>query len=78
MLKKSGVNPPAPFVEEARPRGKGIPSNPPQASTRTGGSSAGVILTEARPAKEHGSTFRAPRSDSEGGPMEKGYTKVGM
>ena len=77
MLKKSTANDAAPFVSEAHGGGKGIPGNPPQAAARSGNSSAGVILTEAKGAKHH-ATFRAPRTSDEGGPMEKGYTKVSL
>lgn len=77
MHKKSTVNPPAPFVSEGKPRGKGIPGNPPQAKARSGASKAGVILTEAKPSKG-GSTFRAPRGGGDGSSLEKGYTKVSL
>ncbi len=74
-LKKSTVNPTQPLVDEAKPRGKGMPPQPPQAAAKTGASKAGVILTEARPGKTS-STFTAPRKSGGGSPTDTGYTKL--
>lgn len=76
MLKKSMVNRVQPHVADAKGGSKGMPSQPAQATSRKGNSSAGVILTEAKGAK-HKATFRAPRQGGGESPMECGYTKPG-
>lgn len=78
MLKKSTANPNPPNLKEISPRGKGIPSNPPQAAAKTGGSKAAVIQTEIKPAGRNSSssTFTAPRKGDSGDPMHCGYTKL--
>jgi hypothetical protein len=51
MFKPSTANKPAPLLQEIQPRGKGIPSNPPTAKERSGGSTNGV-LAEIKPSKK--------------------------
>ena len=79
MLKKSMVNPEPPQVDEISGGSKGMPAQPAQASSRTGGSTDGA-LAEIKPAGRNSSTSRytAPRKDCGSSPMECGYTKVKM
>ncbi len=77
-LDKSTANPEPPMLKESEPRGKGMPPEPAQASEKTGGSTADQMLAEAKPKAKGGSTYRAPRVEPSGGPMELGYTKVKM
>lgn len=77
-LKKSAVNPPAPFYEDAKPVPKGV-KQPPQATEKKGNNVGRntVLLSGAKAHKEHSSTFQAPRSAGSSDPVMTGYTKPG-